>query len=152
MSSSEEEYLDWAPKRRIPLPPEAADEYMLVRIHDFQRLRKRIDEALSPRHENIPAAYFALFGAALATGVAVPPLLTASGLPTWIIPTFIVSASAFLALGLILVFVARILRKGQRRTTSEIAQEMRDIEETYRGNKFAAPVARGRSRKTRGSR
>jgi hypothetical protein len=149
--SSSEEYLDWVPKRRIPLPPEAADEYMLVRSRDFERLRKRINEELSPRHENVPAAYFALFGAALATGVAVPPLLTAKGLPSWIIPTFVVSASAFLALGLILVFVARTLRKGQRRVASEIVQEMRDIEETYRGKKFATPVGRSRTKKIPGS-
>ena len=124
------------------MPSESADEYMLVRIHDLQRIRKRIDEELSPRHENISAGYFALFGAALATGVAVPPLLTASGLPSWIIPTFIVSASSFLVLGLVLVFVSCTVRKGQKRAGSEVAQEMRDLEETYRGKKTVTRVER----------
>jgi|SRR6266496_207996 len=146
MSSSEEDYLDWFQKRRIPLPSEAADEYMLVPIRDFQRLYKRIGRELPPRHENIPIAYSTLFGAALATGVAVPPLLTANGLPSWIIPTFVVSGSAFLVLALVLLLVARSLGQGQRRLASEIAQEMRDIEETYHGKRFAGPVARSQSR------
>jgi protein-S-isoprenylcysteine O-methyltransferase Ste14 len=140
MDSPEEEYLSWAPKRRIPLPSESTDEYMLVRIYDFHRLRRSIEE-LSPPHENIPAAYFALFGAALAIGVAIPPLLTASNLPSWVVPTFIVSAGAFFVLGLILTIVARTLRKGRKEDAKEIAQEMRVIEESYRGKKSANPNA-----------
>jgi hypothetical protein len=43
-------------------------------------------------------------------------------------------------LGLVLVLVARTLRKGHRKVASEISQEMRDIEETYCGKKAATPV------------
>ena len=119
---------------------------MLVRIRDFQRIQKRIEDELTPRHENIPAAYFALFGATLATGAAVPSLFTASGLATWIIPTFIVSASAFLVLGVVLVIVARALRSGQGKAASEIAQEMREIETPHRGERPITSAARSRSR------
>jgi hypothetical protein len=145
VTSSDEEYLNWAPKRRIPLPSEAADGYILVRVRDFQRLRRRIDEELTPHHENISAAYFTLFGAAVATGVAVPSLLTASDLPNWLIPTFIVSATAFLLLGFVLALMAYNLKRGKRRTASEIAQEMREIEESSRGKKTASRLAGGKS-------
>jgi hypothetical protein len=135
MSSPEKEYINWAPKRRIPLPSEAEDERILVRIRDFERIQKHVGEELPSRHDNIPAAYFALFGAALATGIAVPPLMTARGLPTWIIPTFIVSASAFLVLGLTLVLIARVILKDQRRAVSEIVLEMEDIKKDCLGKR-----------------
>jgi hypothetical protein len=143
MNASGKEYLNWFQERRIPLPSDATDEYMLVPIRDFQRLYRRIDEELASRHENIPIAYSTLFGAALATGLAIPPLLTANGLPDWIIPTFVVSASAFLILALSLLLVARTLRQGRRRAASEIAQEMRDIEKSCRGKRFISPTAEG---------
>jgi hypothetical protein len=135
MSSPEEEYLDWAPRWRIPLPSDEAEKYVVINIRDVRRLRKRIEQELSPRREIISTAYFALFGAALATGASVPPLLIANGLPSWISSIFIVSASSFLILGLILVLIDRTLRKSRGKATSEIAQEMRDIEESYRGRK-----------------
>jgi hypothetical protein len=133
MSAPDEEYLNWDRKSRISLPSKDADEYMLIPVREFQRLRKRVEKALSSSHESISAAYFALFGAAVSMGVAIPPLLTANGLPSWIIPTFIVSAVAFLVLGLVLVLVAWTLNKGRKGAASEIAQDMRDIEAVYSG-------------------
>jgi hypothetical protein len=112
---------------------------MLVPVWEFRRLRKHVEEELAPRHEGIPGAYFTLFGAAIATGVAIPPLLTASGLPDWIIPTFIVSASAFLLLGVALVLLSRTLSAGKKKNASEIVQDMRTIEATYIGGKADAP-------------
>ncbi len=139
--SSDDKFLDWdPPKQRIPVPSD--EKYMLVRTHDFQRLRKRVAEELSPRHENIPAAYFTLFGAAVATGVSVPPLLRAHGLPSWIASIFIVSAGAFLVLGLILVFLDRTLKNGQKQVAAEVAQEMLELEESCRGEKFSDSIGR----------
>jgi len=151
MSTSEEEFLDWDRKSRISLPAKAADEYMLVPIREFRRLRQRIDEELSPRHDGLPAAYFALFGAALATGVAIPPLWTSRGLPSWIIPTFIVSAGAFLVLGIVLVLVSRTLSKGRASAAAEIGRDMRDLEETYRGKRSTDPFAQHSTRNTLGN-
>jgi hypothetical protein len=144
MSAPDEEYLNWDRKSRISLPSKDADEYMLIPVREFQRLRKRIDEAQLSGHESIPAAYSALFGAALATSVAIPPLLTANGLPSWIIPTFIVSAAAFLVLGLTLVLIARMLSKRQKGAASGIAQDMQDIEATYSGRNPAARIMQHR--------
>ena len=145
MNSPGKDYLNWFQERRIPLPLEA-DEYMLVPARDFQRLKKRIQEELPPRHDSIPIAYSILLGASLATGVAVPSLLTARGLPSWIIPTFIVSAGAFLLLALVLIFIGHSIARGQRNIASEIAQEMEEIEETYRGKKLAGTVTEDQSR------
>jgi len=136
MELPEEEYLSWAQKRRIPLPSEATDQYMLIRIDDFHRVRRSVQE-LPSSHENIPAAYFALFGAAVAIGVAVPPLLTATGLPSWIVPTFIVSACALCVLGLILTIIAHVLKKDKKKEAADIVQEMEKIEANYRGRKSA---------------
>jgi hypothetical protein len=147
MSQSEDGYLDWERTSRIALPSKAVDEYMLVPVREFRRLHRRIDEELSPRHESIPGAYFALFGAAIATGVAIPPLLTASGLPSWIIPTFIVSAGAFLVLGLALVLVSRSLDSEQKKSASEIAQEMCNIEAIYSSRKPVSQASELRSMK-----
>lgn len=144
MRSSEDEYLNWERKRRIFLPRKDADEYMIVPIREFRRLRQRIDEELLPRHDGLPSAYFALFGAALATGVAIPPLLTSQGLPSWIIPTFIVSASAFLVLGFILVLVSRAVSKGRIKSTSEIIRDMHDLEVTYYGTGLTDSAAQNR--------
>ena len=145
MSSPGEDYLDWDRKSRISLPSKAADEYMIVSVREFTRLRERIDEALSPTYDALPAAYFALFGAALATGVAIPPLLTGSDLPSWVIPTFIVCAGSFFVLGVILVLVSHAIGKGQRRAVSEIVRDMHDLEMTYHGNEAAALFTRHRS-------
>jgi hypothetical protein len=136
--TGDDDYIDWAPKRRIPLPSADVDQYMIVPIRDFERLRKLIDEELSPRRDNLPAAYFALFGAAVTAGVGVPPLMTANGLPTWIIPTFIVSACAFFVLGLILLLVDHTVGEGRKSRAAKIAKEAREIEETYRGKRPAA--------------
>jgi hypothetical protein len=135
--SSSEEYLDWERKRRILLPAKAADEYMLLPIREFRRLSQRIEEELTPRSDSLPAAYYTLFGAAVATGVSIPPLLASKGLPNWIVPTFIVAACAFLVLGLALVLVSRIVRRGRKKSASEIVREMRDLEATYRGKEPA---------------
>jgi hypothetical protein len=99
------------------------------------RLRRRIEAELRPRYENITGAYFALFGAAVAIWVAIPPLLMAKGLPSWVTPTFVVSGVAFLALGLTLVFVAQLLRRNTRRSAEEISNELREIgDHTFRGS------------------
>lgn len=127
----DDEYLDWSPRRRIPLPPGAADGYMLVPVRDFQRLRKRLAHELAPRGGSLPAAYFALFGAAVAVAVALPPLMTSSGQPSWIVPAFIVSAAAFFILGTILAIITRGLNVRRREAVTELAEEMREIESTY---------------------
>jgi hypothetical protein len=127
------EYLGWNQEESVPLPPRAASKYMLVPVREFDRLQKRIAEELGPRHENLSAAYFALFGAAVATGAAVPPLMATSSLPSWITPTFVVSAAAFLLMGVVLVFVARALRIRQTKAAADISREMRDLRETYHG-------------------
>lgn len=132
MTSREGKRLKWTQRRWIPLPPEEADELMVVRRGDFERIRRNLEDELSPRWENFAAAYYAFFGMAVATGAAVPPLLTAIGLPSWISPTFVVLASTFLVLGLTFVLVDRILRKRRRRIVSEISQEMRRMEEMSR--------------------
>lgn len=144
--NSSDDYIDWERKRRILLPAEATDEYMVVPIREFRRLRQRIDKELLPFHDDLPSAYFALFGAALATGVAIPPLLISHGLPTWIIPTFIVSACAFLALGFALILVSCAFRKNRANAASEITREMRDLEETCYVTGIADTVTRNRSR------
>lgn len=133
-SPQEDEYLDWSPRRRISLPPGAADGYMLVPIRDFQRLRKRLTHELPPRGDNLCAAYFALFGAAIAVAAALPPLMTSSSQPSWIIPTFIVSAAAFSILGTILAVISRVLNGRRREIMTELAEEMREIESTYLRN------------------
>jgi len=140
MSSPGEEYLNWDRKSRISLPSKAADEYMIISVLEFRRLRQRIDETLSPTHDILPAAYFALFGAALATGVAIPPLLVGTGLPSWVIPTFIVSASSFFVLGIALVLVSRAVGNGQRKAASEIVHDMNDLETIYHSSEVAGPL------------
>lgn len=127
----EDEYLDWSPRRRICLPPGTADGYMLIPVRDFQRLRKRLGHELAPREGNLPAAYFALFGATIAVAAALPPLMTSSGQPSWIVPTFIVSAAAFSILGTVLAIISRGLKTRRRETMAELAEEMREIENTY---------------------
>src|SRR5215469_5069452 len=148
MSAPEERYLAWDRQLRIPLPTQTSDEYMLVRKSEIKRLRKRVEEELSPSHENLSTSCYSLFGAALAMAAAIPPLLTAKGLPNWITPTFIVSACAFFALGLVLVFITHTLRSGTRRAASEIAQEMREIEESNRGLDKPDSGARNRQNST----
>jgi hypothetical protein len=131
MDSSGKEYLNWLQERRISLPLDA-DEYMLVPTRDLLRIKKRIQEELSQRHDGIPIAYSTLLGASLATGVAVPSLLTAHGLPSWVIPTFVVSAGAFLLLAVTLILIGQSLKREQRSAASEIVQEIQTIEEAYR--------------------
>jgi hypothetical protein len=133
MSPSEDDYLDWERKQRILLPGKDANEYMIIPTREFRRLWQRIEEELPARHDGLPSAYFALFGAALATGVAIPSLMASQGLPSWTIPTFVVSASAFLVLGLVLVLVSRAVKKGRVNAASEIVREMREVEATYYG-------------------
>lgn len=135
MDSSGKEYLNWLQERRISLPLDA-DEYMLVPTRDFLRIKKRIQEELSQRHDGIPIAYSTLLGASLATGVAVPSLLTAQGLPSWVIPTFVVSAGAFLLLAVTLILIGHSLKREQRSAASEIVQEIQTIEEAYRDKKI----------------
>ena len=135
MSPSEEEYFDWDRKSRIMRPSEAADEYMLMPLREFQQLRKRIEMNQASRHENIPSAYYTLFGAALTVGITIPPLFTAKDLASWVIPTYIVSAGALMVLGLILVLLARFLRIRQNNAVSEIAQDMLAVEKIYGGKK-----------------
>jgi hypothetical protein len=133
MNSSREEYLNWTSKRRISLPTESADEYMAIPIREYQRLQKRITDELKPKTTGLSSAYFALFGAAVAIGVAIPPLMGSSRLPSWIVPTFIVSASACLVLGLVLLTIDRILARGRRDAVTQIVDEMLEIEKAYRG-------------------
>lgn len=104
---------------------------MLVPVRDFQRLRKRLSLELKPAADNLPAAYFALFGAAIAIAAALPPLMTSSGLPSWIVPTFIVSAMAFLILGTALAVISRALKARRCEIVAELAEEMHEIERTY---------------------
>lgn len=128
-------YLNWSSNHQTPLPPESRDRYILVRVDDVQRLQRRIEAELRPRYENITGAYFALFGAAVAIWVAIPPLLMAKGLPSWLPPTFVVSGAAFLALGLTLVFVAQLLRRYTRHSSDEISDELRKIaDRAFRGS------------------
>lgn len=139
MSLPEPEYLDWDRKRRVQLPSREADDYMLVPVREFDRLLKRLDEELAPRYENVSAAYFCLFGAAVATGVSIPPLMTASHLPSWIIPTYVVSTAALFLLGVALVFAARLLKVRQAKAAADIYREMRDIKELYHHATGAPP-------------
>jgi hypothetical protein len=150
MNSSGKEYLNWRQERRISLPLEP-DEYMLVPTRDFRRLKKRVLEELPPRHDGIPIAYSSLLGASLATGVAIPSLLAARGLPSWIMPTFIVSAGAFLLLALALILIDHSLKKGRRNTASEIAQEMQSIEASYRSKENAGTITASGSTDTKGT-
>jgi hypothetical protein len=129
MSASEEEYVRWTSEQRIPVP---IDEYMLVPTRDFRRIRKRVSDELQPRTDAWSAAYCALFGAAVSTFAAVPPLMTSRSLATWIIPTFIVSGLAFVALGAALLIIDRKLASGRRRKADEIAKEMSDLIRTHR--------------------
>ncbi len=132
MSSSQEEYLQWTRERRISLPDESADEYMAIPIREYQRLQKRVHDELKPRINGLPAAYSALFGAAVAIGVATPSLMAANGLPSWIVPSFIASASACFVLGLVLAFIAGRLERGRRDAVADITREMSEIEKAYR--------------------
>jgi hypothetical protein len=109
---------------------------MVIPIREFQRLQRRVTGELKPRTGGLPAAYFALFGAAVAIGVATPPVMAAGGLPTWIVPTFVVSASACFVLGIALVITARTFERGRRNTVAEIVQEMSDIGLTYRSDAY----------------
>jgi hypothetical protein len=142
MSQPEGEYMNWERTSRISLPSEAVDEYMIVPVSEFRRLRERIEEEQATRHDNIPGWYFALFGAAVADGAAIPSLFAADGLPDWVIPTFIVSAASFLLVGVVLVLIARTLNAEKKKTTSEIVQDMRNIEAMYIGRKAEARNAR----------
>ena len=136
VSSSSDDYIHWTPKRRISLPAESTDEYMAIPICDFQRLQKLVNGELRSRADGLPAAYFALFGATVAIGAAIPPVMAAGDLPTWIVPTFIASASACFVLGITLVVIARTLERTHRNAVAEIAQEMSDIDLTYRPRGF----------------
>jgi hypothetical protein len=129
----QEEHLDWVSRHRISLPQGAIGAYMLVPIRDFQRLQRRLNYESTSGTDNLSAASFAFFGAAVAIGAAVPPLMTSRGQPSWIIPTFIVSAAAFLAFGLFLAITARMLSRRRRKIVSEIVEEMCEIERTYLG-------------------
>jgi hypothetical protein len=83
---------------------------------------------LSSPYEAITAVAFALFGAAIASALAIPPLAAAKDLPGWIVPLFITIASAFFISGFTIVLLGRKLIQGQRHAGSEIVQEMSDIE------------------------
>ncbi len=113
---------------------------MAIPIREFQRLQKRVNGELRPRPDGLPAAYFALFGAAVAIGVATPPVMAAGGLPTWIVPTFVVSACACFVLGIALVIIAKTVERGRRNTVAEIAQEMLDIDLTYRRGRLLSKL------------
>jgi hypothetical protein len=63
-------------------------------------------------------------------------------LSSWIASTFIVSAGAFLVLGLILVFLDRTLKKGQKQVAAEVAQEMLELEQSCRGEKLSDSIGR----------
>lgn len=130
-SPHEDDHFDWSPKCRISLPQGVVDEYMLVPIRDFQRLRRHLNRDLAPKGDFLSAACFALFGAAVAVAAAVPPLMTSNGQPAWVSPIFISSAAVFLVLGLVLAFLARILKGRRDEMVSDLTEELSEIENTY---------------------
>src|SRR5689334_2292210 len=103
MSLPEQSHFDYVRKCRIKRPSKVADEYIAIPVHEFERLQKRIESELVPRHNNFPSAYYALFGAAFSAGITIPQLFAAKGLANWVIPAYIISASALFVLGAILV-------------------------------------------------
>lgn len=141
MSSADEEDLQLVRKLRISQPSEAANEYMMIPVLEFDRLCKRVEEAPPPRNQGFAGTYYALFGAAVAIGAAIPTLLVANGLSSWVAPVYIVSAAACLVLGLVLAAFDRTMSKGQRKTTADIAVEMRNTAAVYRGKSMSAEMA-----------
>jgi hypothetical protein len=125
--STPEKYLV-LPWGRVRVPPEDENEYVAIRVSVLDRWLKHMDR-LGRRYDNISAAYWGLFGASIAMAAAVPPLLSTK-LPSWIAPTYIVSAVSFFVLAVILVLVSVSLRSDQSATASEIAQEMHAIRTT----------------------
>lgn len=99
---------------------------MLLRLPDYERLERHVEE-LPSQGGNLSAAYWALFSTSVAVGATVPALLWATGLPTWVAATYIVSASAFLVIGIILFFVGRLLGKKRVEAVADIVVEMRNI-------------------------
>jgi hypothetical protein len=129
---SSDDYLPWNRRRRISLPDESADELMAIPKRDFKRLQKHVEDELKPRTDGYTAAYSAFFGAMVAIGVTTPSLMDSKSSPSWIVPTFIVSASACLVIGLVLVVVAKKIERRRRDAVAEIVQDMSDIEEACR--------------------
>jgi hypothetical protein len=139
MNSSQYDYLPWNRRRRISLPDESADELMAVPKRDFKRLQKHIEDELKPQTGGYTAASSAFFGAMVAIVVTTPSLMDSKSLPSWMVPTFIVSASACLIIGLVLAIVARKSQRRRSDAVAEIVQDMSDIEEACRGRR---PVSR----------
>lgn len=123
---SPKEVLTWRQTHSIFLPPDDDEVYVLLRLPDYERLERHVEE-LPPQGGNLSAAYWALFSTSVAVGATVPALLWATGLPTWVAATYIVTASAFLVIGIVLLFVGRLLGKKRVQGVADIAKEMRDI-------------------------
>ncbi|HEY1965754.1 MAG TPA: hypothetical protein VGG59_12520 [Acidobacteriaceae bacterium] len=141
MSASEEQlpdlpegYLSWNQKRRIMLPSEE-EEYMLVPVREIQRLRGRVTEELPQERTNYSNVASSLFGAAVAIGASIPFFMWANGLPMWLAITYMFSAGAFFAIGLIFAFISRDVGNRRARVVFEISKEMLELEERYRGKK-----------------
>lgn len=110
---------------------------MMIRVRDFQQIRRRI-ERMAPKPESLASVYWALFGAAVASGAGIAPLYTVSDLPAWVIPAYFLGTGSFIVLGLILVFVDQALKRGRTVATAELVQEMKHLEKIYHGKAGAA--------------
>jgi hypothetical protein len=112
----------------IALPQSGAENRFAIRRSDWLRLQRYVAPCKKDMEPTWSGWYFLCFGVSGSAFLSIVPLSVATGLPTWVVPTYWCVAGATFVLAVILYWISKWLCQQRTDRLDELRKEMSDIE------------------------
>lgn len=133
MAESSESEIHYDTQTPISVPSKESEQRFAIRKADWKRIRRQLESVNKPL-EMLPVIYSASFGIAGSSILAVLPIWDSTDIKPWVIPAYLFSFLASLALGIILVILDKKLDHSEACAADLILKDMDEIEESYKSS------------------
>jgi hypothetical protein len=103
---------------------------MGIRRADWQRVRREVACLRKPL-AGLQTCYSILFGFAASAGASIYPIAYSTGLPTWILPLYILTTIFSTVTALVFVGLDIVLRSKRKSAIDVVNMDMQDIEQMF---------------------
>lgn len=98
---------------------------------DWNRIKKKITISKDKKFTDFKLIYSILYGVAGSAGLSIIPVTFSTGLPSWVIPLYILTTIFSLGVAIVLTHIDKKSQKNKKINLEEIETEMGDIEQMF---------------------
>lgn len=131
MSDPQAGLLNYTRTDSVAIPQSAAEMRFAIRKSDWERLKRNLLRCKSDISPNLSGWYFCCFGISGSAAVSMVPLVYATGLAGWVVPTYGCVTVAAGMVGIVLMKIDRRFGHERKDRLDEVGIDMKDIEDGF---------------------